>query len=148
MPHIVVINGPNLNLLGTREPEIYGKETLSDLDRRCAETGSALGLTVTCRQSNHEGEIVTWIQEARTTAEGLMINPAAYSHTSVAIRDALSAFDGPIIEVHLSNIHAREPFRHHSFVSGIASGVIAGCGSQGYDLGLRRLAVLLEDKPS
>jgi 3-dehydroquinate dehydratase-2 len=139
---VLILNGPNLNLLGTREPAIYGAETLADVERLCHDAGTGLGLAVDFRQSNHEGELVTWIQEARGTAFGIAINPGAYSHTSVAILDALSAFEGPVIEVHISNIHRREAFRHHSYVSLRADGIIVGCGVQGYVLALHRLAKL------
>ena len=142
-PTVLVLNGPNLNLLGTRQPEVYGRETLADVERMCAETGAALGLTVTCLQSNHEGALVDAIQAARGSAAAIVINPGAYSHTSVAILDALNAFDGPVIEVHISQIHRREAFRHHSWVSHRADAVIAGAGVQGYDLALRRVARLL-----
>jgi 3-dehydroquinate dehydratase II len=137
---VLVLNGPNLNLLGTREPGTYGTETLAQIEKMVKAEGKALGLTVTARQSNHEGELVTWIQEARGSIEAIVINPAAYSHTSVAIHDALRAVGLPVIEVHLSNIHAREPFRHHSYVSPVATGVICGLGSAGYRLALRALA--------
>ncbi len=143
MKPIYILNGPNLNLLGQRQPEIYGRETLEDVAAACASTAEELGLTIRFHQSNHEGALVDWIQEARGQGAGIIINPGAYSHTSIAILDALNAFDGPVIEVHISNIHKREPFRHHSFVSQRADGVIAGCGTQGYGLGLRRLAQLL-----
>ncbi len=137
---VLVLNGPNLNLLGTREPGTYGTETLAQIEKMVKAEGKALGLTVTTRQSNHEGELVTWIQEAQGAFEAIVINPAAYSHTSVAIHDALRAVGLPVIEVHLSNIHAREPFRHHSYVSPVATGVICGLGSAGYRLALRALA--------
>ncbi len=137
---VLVLNGPNLNLLGTREPGTYGTETLAQIEKMVKAEGKALGLTVTARQSNHEGELVTWIQEAQQSFEAIVINPAAYSHTSVAIHDALRAVGLPVIEVHLSNIHAREPFRHHSYVSPVATGVICGLGSAGYRLALRALA--------
>jgi len=137
---IHVLNGPNLNLLGTREPEIYGHETLADIERLARATAEGLGFALVFRQSNAEHEIVDAIQAARGQAAGIVINPAAYTHTSVAIRDALSAFDGPVIEVHLSNTHAREAFRHHSCVSGVATGVIMGLGSEGYAAAIRRLA--------
>lgn len=140
---IFILNGPNLNLLGQRQPEIYGRETLADVERDCAALAGTLGLATRFLQSNHEGQLVDWIQEARTAASGIVINPGAYSHTSVAILDALNAFDGPVIEVHISNIHKREAFRHHSYVSSRAEGVIAGCGTLGYQLALRRLAQLL-----
>ena len=140
---VFVLNGPNLDLLGKRQPEIYGRETLADVEALCREAGTTHGLTVDCRQSNREYELIDWIHEARQGAAAIVINPAGYSHTSVAIRDALAAFDGPIIEVHISNIHQREPFRRHSYVSAVASGVIAGCGAQGYALALARVAALL-----
>lgn len=143
MPTILVLNGPNLNLLGTRQPEIYGAETLADVERLCAEAADTAGLELDFRQSNHEGELVTWIQEARQSAAGIVINPAAYSHTSVAIFDALNMFEGPVVEVHISNIHKREAFRHHSFVSPRADAVIAGAGTQGYVFGIEHVATLL-----
>lgn len=143
MPSLVyVINGPNLNLLGKRQPEIYGRETLEDVGTACADLTAGTGLSVRMLQSNHEGQIVDWIHEAREDAAGIIINPGAYSHTSVAILDALNTFEGPVIEVHISNIHKRESFRHHSYVSLRADGVIAGCGTQGYLLALRRIATL------
>lgn len=139
---ILILNGPNLNMLGTRQPEVYGHETLDDLRAACEALGAELGLSIAFFQSNHEGALVERIQAARGTAAGIVINPAGYSHTSVAILDALIAFEGPVIEVHLSNIHRREPFRHHSYVSGRAEGVIAGLGPEGYLAALRRLAQL------
>jgi 3-dehydroquinate dehydratase-2 len=143
-PRVVhVLNGPNLNLLGTRQPEVYGRDTLADVEARCRATADRLGLGIAFHQSNHEGVLVDLIQAARGLAGGIAINPGAYTHTSVAILDALNAFDGPVLEVHLSNIHKREAFRHHSFVSGRADGVIAGCGVQGYDFALMRLAALI-----
>lgn len=140
---LLILNGPNLNLLGTREPDVYGNETLDDVQARCTALAADLGVSVDFRQSNHEGQLVDWVQQARGTADGIVINPAAYTHTSVAILDALTMFAGPVIEVHISNIHKRETFRHHSFVSGRADGVIAGCGTEGYLLAMRRLASLL-----
>lgn len=140
---ILVLNGPNLNLLGQRQPEIYGRETLADVEAALARLAAELGLAVLCRQSNHEGELVDWIQEARRTAAGIVINPGAYSHTSVAILDALNAFEGSVLEVHISNIHKREAFRHHSYVSARADGVIAGFGTEGYLFALRRMAGLV-----
>lgn len=140
---ILILNGPNLNLLGQRQPEIYGAETLVDVEESCTAVAKTLGLTCTCLQSNHEGQLVDWIQDARASAAGIIINPGAYSHTSVAILDALNAFDGPVLEVHISNIHKREVFRHHSYVSHRADGVIAGFGTEGYALALRRMASLL-----
>jgi len=140
---IYVLNGPNLNLLGKRQPEIYGHETLADVERDCRALAGELGLEVRFHQSNREYEIIDWVHAAREDAAGIVINPAAFTHTSVAILDALNAFDGPVIEVHISNVHKREAFRHHSFVSGRADGVIAGFGTQGYLLALRRLAHLV-----
>lgn len=140
---VTLLNGPNLNLLGKRQPEIYGYETLADIEARVAALAAELGLEVAAHQSNHEGVLVDLIQAARGQSQAILINPAAYSHTSVAILDALNAFDGLVIEVHISNIHKREAFRHHSYVSSRADGVIAGCGSEGYLLGLRRIASLL-----
>lgn len=141
---VLVLNGPNLNMLGTREPEIYGAETLQDVEALCRRTGDESGLTVDFRQSNHEGELVTWIQEARTTADAILINPAAYSHTSVAIYDALKSAGLPVAEVHISNIHQRESFRHHSYVSAVAFGVICGFGVSGYRMALIALAEKLK----
>lgn len=140
---VYILNGPNLNLLGQRQPEIYGRETLADVVQACTHLAGALNLSVKALQSNHEGQLVDWIQEARLQGSAIVINPGAYSHTSVAILDALNAFDGPVIEVHISNIHKREAFRHHSYVSLRADGVIAGCGTEGYLLALRRLASTL-----
>lgn len=140
---VFILNGPNLNLLGQRQPEIYGHDTLADVERNCAALCLELGLGMEFFQSNHEGEIVDLIQRARQEAAGIIINPAAYTHTSVAIFDALSAFDGPVLEVHISNIHKRESWRHHSYVSLRADGVMAGFGVQGYELALRRMAALL-----
>ncbi|MEO1550517.1 MAG: type II 3-dehydroquinate dehydratase [Pseudomonadota bacterium] len=140
---ILVLNGPNLNLLGTREPHIYGSETLADVEQLCARAADASGWQVECRQSNSEGTLVDWIQEARTAHAAIVINPGAYSHTSIAIHDALGAFDGPILEVHISNIHRREAFRHHSYVSLQADGVIAGCGVDGYRFAVARAVALL-----
>lgn len=141
---VLVLNGPNLNLLGTREPDTYGSETLKDIEALCRSAGETLGLAIDFRQSNHEGELVTWIQEARTSADAILINPAAYSHTSVAIHDALRAAALPVAEVHLTNIHQREAFRHHSYVSSVAFGVICGFGSLGYKLALDALAQKLK----
>ncbi len=137
---VLVLNGPNLNLLGTREPGTYGSETLKDIENLCLATAKDAGIAIDFRQSNHEGELVTWIQDARKTADGILINPAAYSHTSVAIHDALRAVTLPVAEVHLSNIHQRESFRHHSYVSSVAFGVICGFGALGYKLALMALA--------
>ncbi len=133
---IYVLNGPNLNLLGKRQPEIYGHETLADVQARMESKAATLGLEIAFFQSNHEGELVDIIHQAREQAAGIVINPAAYSHTSVAILDALNTFEGPVVEVHISNIHKREAFRHHSYVSSRAEGVIAGLGTLGYVLAL------------
>jgi 3-dehydroquinate dehydratase-2 len=138
--NVLILNGPNLNLLGTRETDTYGHGTLADIENMCAEEGKKLDFAIDFRQSNHEGELVTWIQEASEKFDAIVINPAAYTHTSVAIHDALRTVELPIIEVHLSNIHAREEFRHHSFVSPVAAGVILGLGPVGYKLALGALA--------
>lgn len=140
---ILVLNGPNLNLLGQREPEKYGSKTLADVEAEVSTLAADMGLKTLFQQSNSEGGLVDMIHAARQNAAGIIINPAAYSHTSVAILDALNTFDGPVIEVHISNIHKREEFRHHSFVSARAEGVIAGCGTQGYSLALRHIATLV-----
>ncbi|MDR3496596.1 MAG: type II 3-dehydroquinate dehydratase [Ancalomicrobiaceae bacterium] len=140
---IYVINGPNLNLLGKREPHIYGSETLADVEADCRKAGADLGFDIRFLQSNREYEIIDWIHEAREAAGGIVINPAAFTHTSVAILDALSACSCPILEVHISNVHKRESFRHQSYVSLVASGVIAGFGTQGYTLALQRMAKLM-----
>ena len=141
---VLILNGPNLNLLGTRQPEIYGSETLADVEARCRGLARELGLSVRFRQSNAEFQLIDWIQEARDAAAGIIINPAAYSHTSVAILDALKSCACPLLEVHISNIHQRESFRHHSYVSQAVSGVIAGFGTHGYLLALRHMALLLD----
>jgi 3-dehydroquinate dehydratase II len=143
---VYLLNGPNLNLLGKRQPAIYGHETLADVERECRALAAELALELRFHQSNREYEIIDWIHDARETAGGIVINPAAFTHTSVAILDALNSFDGPVIEVHISNVHKREPFRHHSYVSGRADGVIAGFGTQGYQLALRRIARLLDER--
>lgn len=137
---VLVLNGPNLNMLGIREPATYGAQTLADIEAMCLSEGRELGLEVECRQSNIEGELVTWIQQALGQFDALVLNPGAYSHTSIAIHDALRAVGLKVIEVHLSNIHAREAFRHHSYVSAVATGVICGLGATGYKLALRALA--------
>jgi len=137
---VMVLNGPNLNLLGQREPAVYGHDTLEEVARLCREHGVALGLEVDVRQSNHEGELVDWVQEARTTCGGLVVNAGAYTHTSIALLDALLAAELPVVEVHLSNLFRREGFRHHSYVSSAAIGVICGFGKQGYALALDALA--------
>ena len=141
--NILVLNGPNLNLLGKREPAKYGSETLADVQGMLTGIGAELGLAIQMDQSNSEGTLVDMIHDARETCAGIVINPGAYSHTSIAILDALNAFDGAVIEVHITNIHAREKFRHHSFVSARASAVIAGCGTQGYAFALRYIATLV-----
>ena len=138
LPQIAVLNGPNLNLLGLRQPEVYGSATLDDVETLCAETAEAVGLAIDFRQTNGEGELITWVQECRGRAAGIVINPAGYSHM-----DALLAVDLPVIEVHVSNIHRREEFRRHSFVSRAATGVICGLGVRGYALALSALAELL-----
>ena len=137
---ILVLNGPNLNMLGIREPKTYGSQTLADIETMCVREGKILKLDVECRQTNREGELCEWIQGAYGKMDGIVINPGGYSHTSVAIRDAISAVAIPTVEVHLSNIHAREEFRHHSFVSAVAVGVICGLGALGYRLALEALA--------
>lgn len=131
---ILVLNGPNLNLLGTREPEIYGRETLADIEAACRRRAEAQGATIEFRQTNAEGELVDWVQKAKTSADALLVNAGAYTHTSVALLDALLACGLPVIEVHLSNIHRREPFRETSYVSKAASGIVMGLGGKGYEL--------------
>jgi 3-dehydroquinate dehydratase II len=143
---VYILNGPNLNLLGKRQPHIYGDETLADVEAECRRVAAELGLDIRFHQTNREYEIIDWIHEARETAGAIIINPGALTHTSVAILDALSAFDPPVFEVHISNVHKREAFRHHSFVSLRADGVIAGFGTQGYSLALQRVARLLDSK--
>jgi 3-dehydroquinate dehydratase II len=144
---VYVLNGPNLNLLGSREPEIYGRGTLADVEKLCRATAKQHGLAVEFRQSNHEGEIIDWIQEARAKkAAGLVINPAGYGHTSVAILDALAALEVPVIEVHISNIHARESFRRRTYVSQVARAVLCGFGIHGYALAIDGLAALIDAK--
>ncbi|MYM57087.1 type II 3-dehydroquinate dehydratase [Thalassovita mangrovi] len=142
---IYILNGPNLNLLGKREPEIYGDITLENVAADCKKLGVELGLHVDLMQSNHEGQLIDWIHEARESAAGIIINPAAFTHTSVAILDALNTFEGPVLEVHITNVHKRESFRHHSYVSLRAEGVMAGFGVEGYQLALRRMATLVAD---
>ena len=146
MKPVFVINGPNLNMLGLREPDVYGHETLAGLEERCRTKAKSLGLDISFRQSNLEGEIVTWIQEARSAASGLILNAGAYTHTSVAIHDALRIAELPLIEVHLSNIYKREPFRHHSYVSAVANGVLCGFGGLGYELALDAIHNILTVK--
>lgn len=145
-PHVMVLHGPNLNLLGTREPGVYGAATLADIDQLIGERARARGATVECHQSNFEGELVSRIQSARGRAQAIIINPAAYTHTSVAIADALRAVALPAVEVHLSNVHAREPYRHQSFVAPVCVGTIGGFGARGYTLALDAVLDLLEEK--
>ena len=144
MPTVFVLNGPNLNLLGVRDPSVYGHDTLGDIEERCAARAAALDLEIDFRQTNHEGQLVDWIQEARESAEGIILNAGALTHTSVAVLDALFAAGLPVIEVHLSNIFRRESFRHHSYVSLAATGVICGLGAKGYELALDAIASLIE----
>jgi 3-dehydroquinate dehydratase II len=141
---VFILNGPNLNLLGVRDPSVYGRDTLADIEERCLARAAALDLQVEFRQTNHEGQLVDWIQEARESAEGIILNAGALTHTSVAVLDALLAAGLPVIEVHLSNIFRRESFRHHSYVSLAANGVICGLGAQGYELALDAVASLIE----
>ncbi len=143
---VYVLNGPNLNLLGQREPEIYGRETLDDLRARTEKAAAAVKLAVDFRQSNSEGEIVDWIQEARSKAKGIILNAGGYTHTSVAILDALHAAEVPVIEVHLSNIFRRDQFRQHSYISLAATGVICGLGPKGYELAIEAMAELIARK--
>ena len=143
MATLYILNGPNLNLLGTREPEVYGKQTLADIEKLARDAAKKYGLEIEFRQTNIEGELVNWLQEARTKAAGVILNAGAYTHTSIAIHDALKATTMPVVEVHLSNPFAREPFRHHSYVSGVATGVICGFGARGYVLAIDALASLL-----
>jgi 3-dehydroquinate dehydratase-2 len=144
-PQILLLNGPNLNMLGQREPAIYGADTLADIEQRCLARADAIGLALTFRQSNHEGELVTWIQDANEACDGLIVNAGAYTHTSIALLDALTLLDCPIIELHLSNIFAREKFRHHSYISAVATGVICGLGASGYTLALDAMKGLLDN---
>ena len=137
---ITILNGPNLNLLGTREPEIYGATTLADIDAMCESAAKKQGFSAHCTQTNHEGELVDLVQQAAKNSIGLIINAGAYTHTSVALHDALKSLTIPIIEVHLSNIYAREPFRHHSYISPLAKGIICGIGAHGYVLAIEALA--------
>jgi 3-dehydroquinate dehydratase-2 len=143
---LFVLNGPNLNLLGSREPEVYGHTTLADIEAQTRARAGQAGLAVEFRQSNHEGVLVDWIQEARTAASGIILNAGAFTHTSVALHDALKAVDVPVIEVHISNPYRREPFRHTSYISSVATGVICGLGAQGYALAVEALATLISAK--
>lgn len=144
---VYILNGPNLNLLGTREPEVYGRTTLAEIETAAKSHAGKLGLSVDFRQSNHEGALVDWIQEAGQKAAGLIINPAAYTHTSIALHDALKAVSAPKIELHLSNVHAREPFRRTSFASPAVNGIICGFGAAGYALALDAIRRLIDNKP-
>lgn len=148
MPKVLVLNGPNLNLLGEREPHIYGSTTLGQVEERCLAVARQLGLDIECRQSNHEGQLVDWIHQARKSVAGIVFNPAAYSFTSMAILDALKASQLPLVEVHISNIHRREPMYHKSYVSLAATGVICGLGPFGYEAALRFLAEHLRSSDS
>ena len=143
-PKVLVLNGPNLNLLGQREPEVYGSTTLADIEAACRRCGEALGLDIEFRQSNHEGDLVGWVQDARDQAHAIVINAGAYTHTSIALLDALKAADVPVIEVHLSNIFRREGFRAHSYVSLAAHGLVCGFGGFGYELALQAAARLID----
>jgi 3-dehydroquinate dehydratase-2 len=145
-PTVLVLNGPNLNMLGVRQPDVYGRESLGDVEAACTAKAKALGIGIDFRQSNIEGELVTWLQQARGRHAGIVINPAGYGHTSIALLDALLVTELPVIEVHLSNIHRREPFRHHTYTSQAATGVICGLGSQGYLLALEAMANLIKTK--
>jgi len=139
-PTLLILNGPNLNLLGSREPTVYGGMTLDDVETACAAAAKALGYAIEFRQTNHEGELVDWIQGAQDNAAGVVLNAGAYTHTSVALLDALRAVDVPVVEVHMSNVFAREPFRHHSYISPAATGVICGFGGDSYTLAIEALA--------
>ena len=140
---IFLMNGPNLNLLGKREPQIYGHETLDDIARDCTALAGEFGLSLRAMQSNWEGQLIDWIHEAREQAAGIILNPGAFTHTSIAILDALNTFKGPVVEVHISQVHKREAFRHHSYVSHRADAVMAGFGTHGYQLAVRHMARLL-----
>ncbi len=144
LPLVAVLNGPNMNMLGLRQPALYGAATLDDVETLCAETADELGLAIDFRQTNGEGELVSWVQEMRGRAAGIIVNPAGYTTTSIALMDALLATELPVIEVHVTNIHAREEFRHRSFVSKVAVGVICGLGITGYALALQAMAELIE----
>jgi len=143
MHTVIILNGPNLNMLGTREPEIYGKETLKDIEALCKGEGNSLNMNVDFRQTNDEGQLIDWVQKAGAEAAGLIINPGAYGHTSIALMDAVLGITIPVIEVHLSNIHKREAFRHHTYLSHAAQGVICGFKSHGYVLALQALRKLI-----
>jgi 3-dehydroquinate dehydratase-2 len=141
-PTIAVLNGPNLNLLGRREPALYGTATMADVEDLCRRAAMAAGYDVDFRQSNHEGDLVDFVHEVREAASGVVVNAAGYTHSSIALRDALATVAAPVVEVHLTNVHAREEFRHHSCVAGVATAVIAGCGPDGYAFAIRHLAAL------
>ncbi|MFF7710924.1 type II 3-dehydroquinate dehydratase [Pseudomonas sp. NPDC007930] len=141
---LLVLNGPNLNMLGLREPGTYGSETLADVEAMCSATAQAHGLDIECKQTNHEGVMIDWIHAARGKVDGIVINPGAWTHTSVALHDAFAAAEVPVLEVHISNVHKREAFRHHSYISLIAVGVIAGFGTHGYKLAIDHFAKLLK----
>ncbi len=143
---VVVLNGPNMNMLGLRQPQLYGRATIDDVEALCAETAEQLGLSIDFRQTNSEGELISWVQECRGRAAGIVINPAGFTTTSIALMDALLSVELPVIEVHITNIHRREEFRQHSYVSKVAVGVIAGLGVGGYALALTAMADLLEDQ--
>ena len=145
-PLVAVLNGPNLNMLGLRQPEIYGAATLDDVEAMCAEVAEGLDLAIDFRQTNGEGELIGWVQECRGRAAGIVITPAAYTHTSVALMDALLTVELPVIEVHISNVHRRESFRHRSYVSRVAVGVIAGLGVRGYAFALQAMAAILDER--
>ena len=145
-PKILILNGPNLNMLGVRETAIYGSDTLADIEKMCVRRAKALGLAIDFRQTNTEGELVTWTQQARTDAAGIIINPGAYGHTSIALLDALRMTGKPVIELHLSNIHRREAFRHHTYTSQAATGIICGFGAHGYVLAVEAMAELISKK--
>jgi 3-dehydroquinate dehydratase-2 len=140
---VFVLNGPNLNMLGVREPQVYGPATLADIERACAPVAAGLGLDARWRQTNHEGQLIDWLHEAHASARAVVLNPGGLTHTSVALRDAVASISPPVFEVHLSNTAAREPFRHHSYLTPVAKGVIAGFGGLGYELALRAAAHLL-----
>jgi 3-dehydroquinate dehydratase-2 len=143
---VLFLNGPNLNLLGTRQPEIYGRTTLSDIEAMVRQRAEALGVVIEFRQTNHEGELVTWLQQSRGKADAIVLNAAAYTHTSVALRDAITACEVPTIEIHLSNIHAREEFRHRSFIAPVCRGQISGFGARSYLLGLEAAVSINEPR--
>jgi len=146
MPLIAVLNGPNLNMLGLREPRIYGPDTLEDVEQLCVDTAEELGLAIDFRQTNSEGELIDWVQQCRGRAAGIVINPAGLTHTSVSLMDALLSAELPVVEIHISNIHKREEFRHHSYVSKVAQGVICGFGIHGNALALTAMAELVPDQ--